>query len=1082
MSKPYPPSDSADPAVRDLFGFDLEENNWFARVRLASSEAASAAGRLGEYELLGEVQRGGQGVVFRARQPRTGRELALKRISAGAFASEDMRARFAREIAVIARLDHPNVVTVYGSEIIDGQPVLAMQWIEGVPFDEWAAPGGQARPVREILGVFVQICDAVLHAHQRGVIHRDLKPSNILIDRAGRARVLDFGLAKLYAEAQPDVLATQSGVFIGTPAYAPPELAAGRHADVDVRSDVYQLGAVLYQALTGRRLFAGSSGFQELLRDILERVPERPSRVSPRINRELDAIILKALSKDKEQRYASVEGLRQDVQRYLGGYPVLAHPPSRIYRTRKFVRKHWLSVGVVTAFAALLAVFSGALWVRFQHEKLLAQRNGELFAQSEQRLRDVQTVAEFQSAQLSDIDVPGMGVRLRADLLTEARAAMEHAKLDESQIASRSAELEKLLAGANLTNVALKQLERDIFDRALNAIDEKFADQPIVQGRLFQSIADTLRDVGLLDRAIEPQIRALALSRSAMGEEHPETLAALNSMASLLAHQGKFAEAEKMHRETLMTRRRVLGDDAPATLESMSNLGVTLKEQGKLSEAEQYCRESLEKRRRLLGPRDRNALTSMSNMALLQVAQGKLAEAESYLREVLEIRRADLGDEHRDTLGSLNNLGTLLKLEGKLAEAEPYVREAVASGRRTLGDDHPQTLTSLNNLGSLLHSRGAFAEAEECYRESLERRRRILGDDHPDTLLAINNLGGLFREQGKLAEAESYLRDSLEKHRRIFGEDHPRTLTMLNNFGALLQLQGKLPQAELCFRESAEKQRRLFGEDHPGTLLAMGNLGNLLQRQGKLSEAEPYLREALEKQRRVLGEEHPNTLQSINSLGYLLYVAGRLAEAEPYSREAVEKFRRVLGDAHPSTLNAVSNLASVLQRQGRLAEAEPYFRLFFDESARAAAVGSAPLAGAEAQFAAFLLALGSPAAIAEAERLLRDCVAIRERALPDEHPQVWLRYNAMSLLGTVLAQQCNFTEAESMLLAGYNGLKDDPRVPPPSQNGGSDRRREALTRIVELYERWNETEPSADRTQLASEWRALLINFAEKAR
>jgi serine/threonine protein kinase len=296
-----------------LFGFDSEA--WLANAR--GAESAPELGHLGPYELLAEAGRGGQGVVFRARQPGTGREIALKRLLAGSFASATARRRFEREVEAVTALNHPGIVTVYGVDVAEGSPLLAMDWIEGEPVTAWAA--GRAR--EEVLALFLSVCNAVQHAHQRGVLHRDLKPSNVVVDPSGRPRVLDFGLAKLASD--PGASVSKSGEFVGTPAYAAPEQWRGE--EIDARADVYSLGALLFEMLTGRRAVEGE-GIRALAQAELRSVP-RPSSLVRSIPRELDAIVLQALASEREARYQSVDALSGDVRRYLAGQAVLAHPP-----------------------------------------------------------------------------------------------------------------------------------------------------------------------------------------------------------------------------------------------------------------------------------------------------------------------------------------------------------------------------------------------------------------------------------------------------------------------------------------------------------------------------------------------------------------------------------------------------------------------------------------------------------------------------------------------------------------------------------------------------------------------------------
>ena len=334
------------------FGRDLDLDSWFARlahVRVSDVEPGKL-GRLGEYELLGIAGRGGQGLVYKARQPRTGREVALKRLGAGVFSTPEMRARFEREIEIAAALDHPHIVTIFGSERLDDQLVLAMQWVEGTPFDQWA----RRRHAREVLEVFIRICEAVQHAHQRGVIHRDLKPSNILVDSQGRPHVLDFGLAKLLTpDGSSAGTLTHTG-FVGTPAFASPEQLRGNAAAIDVRTDVYSLGALLYHVLTGEFVIDPALPLAAVVELADQASLPAPSSMNRDLAGDVDAIVLKAVASEPKLRYDSVAELGADVRRYLADEPVLAHPPSATYHLRKFVRMHRAAVAGTTAFILLL--------------------------------------------------------------------------------------------------------------------------------------------------------------------------------------------------------------------------------------------------------------------------------------------------------------------------------------------------------------------------------------------------------------------------------------------------------------------------------------------------------------------------------------------------------------------------------------------------------------------------------------------------------------------------------------------------------------------------------------------------------
>ncbi|MCC6357569.1 MAG: protein kinase, partial [Phycisphaerales bacterium] len=344
-------------------------------------------GSIGEYRLEAEVGRGGQGIVYRAVQPRTGRVVAIKRIASIHGASQSQRTRFAREVRALSALNHPNIITVYGSEVVSDHVLLVMEYIDGTPLDCWASSascGSPAAPdtrreVGQVLAVFEKLCEAVLHAHQRGIIHRDLKPSNVLVDGRDEPHVLDFGLARLLSPFSNDSLFNSHTTgFVGTPAFASPEQFGENDGAVDVRSDIFAIGCMLYQALTGRLPHGDSRSFSAMVRAIQEQEPQRPSLLRHGLDRDLEAVVLRALAKRKEERYPSVEALREDLRRYSQGLPVLAHPPNAWYQARKLIRRHRLAFGFSTAILLLIVTFAivaGVLAARERSARLDAEWN-----------------------------------------------------------------------------------------------------------------------------------------------------------------------------------------------------------------------------------------------------------------------------------------------------------------------------------------------------------------------------------------------------------------------------------------------------------------------------------------------------------------------------------------------------------------------------------------------------------------------------------------------------------------------------------------------------------------------------------
>lgn len=422
-----PPSDRNFSPRRDDplkgFGLDLPDDEWLERIR--QSRRDPQAGAVGGYEIEAEISRGAQGIVYRARQPNMQRHIALKRLIAGSFATADMRARFEREMRVAAELHHPNIVTVYGAEIVDGQPNLAMEWIDGLPVDRWTAGDGRnRRAVDDSLRMFAVVCDAVHHAHQRGVIHRDLKPSNILVDAHDQPHILDFGLAKLmHQDDSGAVHLTRTQDFVGTPAYASPEQVRGDAAAIDLRSDVYALGVILFQMLTGRLPYPDDRNLANLLHAIQHVDPPPPSSVAPEVDRELDLIALKSLARDPAQRYQSVDALGDDLRRYLAGEPVLAHPPSALYQLRKLIRRHrWPAAWAATVLLMVVAaaVVASGLAVQIAHERDRAVR-AETAA--EDRFNDVRQLARAMIFDVHEKLAPVAGA-------TEARRALVQTSLD----------------------------------------------------------------------------------------------------------------------------------------------------------------------------------------------------------------------------------------------------------------------------------------------------------------------------------------------------------------------------------------------------------------------------------------------------------------------------------------------------------------------------------------------------------------------------------------------------------------------------------------------------------------------------
>ncbi|HIA28168.1 MAG TPA: serine/threonine protein kinase [Planctomycetes bacterium] len=846
---------------------------------------------IGPYRVLEHLGRGAFGNVYLCQERETPRrKLAVKVIRAG-MDTREVLARFEAEKNAMILMDHPSIARVIGAgSTDDGKPYFAMEYVPGQPISQFCS--AEKLSIDERLSLFGEVCRAIQHAHSKAVVHRDLKPSNILaarIDGRIQVKIIDFGLVKSLQQPLVDqTLHTLAGQAVGTFEYMSPEQARSRGGDVDTRTDIYALGAILYELLTGELAFAGirERSYEEILETITEQDPPRPSlRLSQldalqkshraddlgtdldvlrrSLGNELDWVVMKALEKDRDRRYQTAQEMAAEIDRYLAGDAIEARPPSAVYRLKKSMRRHR---GVLTATALVfVALVVGMTWA------LLAEQK------ERERAAELELVVQFQEKQFSGIDVPGMGVGLRRQLIDRSMAVAESSGLAEEELDQRRKELEQALL-IDWTGISRETLEQYIFEPALETIDEQFQSQPLLRARLLQTVATTLQDLGLLEMATQPQEQALLIRREILGDAHPDTLSSISNMGTLLKQQGKLGEAGTFSSEALEGRRRVLGDDHPDTLSSINNMGTLL-----------YSR-------------------------------GKLNEAEPFYREALEGARLILGDDHPGTLISIGNMGLLLMQQDKWDEAEPFYRKSLEGLRRVLGDDHPDTLISIGNMGVLLKRQGKLDEAETFYRESLEGKRRVLGDDHPYTLQSINNIGALLQFQDKLDEAETFYHEALEGRRRVLGEDHPYTLISINNMGSLLFFRGKLVEAEPFFREALEGSRLNLGDDHPDTLSSISNMGRLLRDLGRLEEAEALVAEAVERARRVLPAGHSYLGNYLTNHSRTLVAMKRFDEAKPRALEAHAIFEAKLGSTHKRTNYALRVLVELYNRWH---EAEP---------------------------------------------------------------------------------------------------------------------------------------------------------------
>lgn len=994
------------------------------------------------YELVDKVGEGGMGTVWRASQTEpVKREVALKIIKLG-MDTREVVVRFEAERQALALMEHPYIAKVLdGGATTAGRPFFVMELVQGIPITDYC--NLHQLGLRARIELIVKVCEAVQHAHQKGVIHRDIKPSNVLVterDGVPIPQVIDFGIAKATsAELTQKTLLTQEAQIIGTPEYMAPEQADTTGKGIDTRADVYSLGVLLYELLTGRRPFdlrtIIEKGYMELLRTIREDDPLRPSTrvttdharaepgtgasanmdsLSKRLRGDLDWIVMKAIEKDRDRRYDSPNSLALDLQRHLRTEPVEAAPPSAAYRMRKFVRRRKRTVAAVAVISGLF--IGGSIsttwgwWEAHQRgqelEIALDEKSEALDAESVARInaraseiialksqsmameeRDRALRAEGQAFERAEeLERVGDFQRARLDVVDlPGMGAVIRNTLLEQIPEGRRAEAATMLDEVNMVTIAFDVMRESIFGPTQVAIETEFKDDPVLQAFLLQHLARSMQATGLGADSADAQERALALMKSEreLGGDHQVSSLMMSSYQAL--EMGDVEAAEAQAREAHRLVYADIADRPKAKFKAETDLGIILLSRGRFEESLVHLRLANELAKVHLPEDEPRVLLMRNTLAMAMTRIGSPAEAkeaEGISLGILAILEACGEPCALDLCIARSALAQIYSVQGDYLQATPIFQQSLEHLRSALGDKHPQTLQVMRNLAVGYVDQQNWAEAEPLLDLALDGFTKLYGEDHHEVWTTRHRIGQLLAGIGKRSRATKELEASYEALIRILGADHASVHDTRAALIKTLLDRGKFDKADPLLQLSLESNIRRFGEKHASVFVLRNNIGYSFEQQGQFANAEAAYREAHAELVRGLGPKHKNTLTSLGNIGTALVAQKGYEAAIPILTEALAGKQEVMGPSHPQTLAVHWPLARSLQATGRLEEAIEQWRSLKLEVERTEGVDSPGKITATLSLATCLKSAGD---IAESQVEILDCWSSVREHLGEKH-------------------------------------------------------------------------------------------------
>lgn len=927
------------------------------------------------YTLRQKIGEGGMGEVWVAKQSEpVKRRVALKVIKRG-MDSRAVLGRFEQERQALALMDHPNIARVLDGGITStGQPFFVMELVNGQPLDKYC--DAAKLTLRQRLELFVPISQAVHHAHQKGIVHRDLKPANILVtivDGRPMPKVIDFGLAKAVCGNLSEETMTGFGAVVGTLEYMSPEQAAFSNVDVDTRADIYSLGVILYELLTGLRPIDHArlkqAALMEMIRIIREEEPSKPStrlsaeaslqsvaavrntvphRLMATLRGELDWVVMKCLAKDREQRYASATDLVRDLERYLEFRPVEARPPSVGYRLRKFlIRNKGATAAACLLLLTLLLGIAGTTWglvqARRQQRVTALRAEGERIAKLEaERKRgeaDRQRIRAEANGKLAEerlvlVAAEKQKVEHEQRIAQSVRDFLQNKLLGQASAFNQADAL--LEAGQRLGAVKWNPTIRELLDRAAREIsadklDENFPEQYRLQAEILETVAVTYSGTGDFKKAAGLLERALALRKRHFNGDDSSIRSTMNTLAAAYLGGGRLDQARTLFERTLELQKKYRGDDHPHTVTTMSNLAGVYLKSGQFGLAVTLLEKLLLKIESAGGDsHDAQTVRTLNNLGLAYHATGHLDKALPLLERALETQERSLGSVHPQTNLQRENLAVLYKDVGQFKRALPLFERNLLLRTQQLGSDHPQTLGTLSNLGLLYQELGDLDRAWPLFEKSLKGLEAKLGADHPLTLGVLNNLASNHQEAGRMDKALPLLEESLRRTEAKLGPQHPQTLTCMHNLASAQMILEEFDKALPLFEATLQVKKQMLGLHHPHTQKTIATLAQAYFAAKQFDKSVPLFAEAYKHILATHGDDPLRVMQAQINLADAYRASGAIDKAWPLSAQVLEQRQKRFGVAHPSTLSSFATYVEDARAAGQLSQALPQLEKLLD--------------------------------------------------------------------------------------------------------------------------------------------------------